>query len=74
MAFHSLGATTLKGEFKQLSANTTKNSAAKNIRRAESDVDRITLLEQRIIDSYARAVALSTSPQQQEAKTKVSHS
>lgn len=72
IAYHGLGATTLKGEFRQLSAEYNEKYGGKEPSAEQKAMwDRINLLEDRIIYSYARAVALSTSPQQQEAKAKV---
>lgn len=72
IAYHGLGATTLKGEFKQVSAEYNEKYAAKEpSAEQKAMLERINHLEERVIDAYARAVALSTNPQQQEARTRV---
>lgn len=72
LAYHRLGAAILKGEFAQLSAEyNEKFGAKKSSSEQKAMFDQINHVAERAIDAYARAVALSTSPQQQEAKNKI---
>jgi len=72
LAYHRLGAAILKGEFAQLSAEyNEKYGGQKSSSEQTAMFDKINRVVERAIDAYARAVALSTSPQQQEAKSKI---
>jgi hypothetical protein len=72
VAYHRLGAALLKGEFAQLSTEYNEKYGAKQSSAEQKAMfDRINQVIERAIDAYARAVALSTTPQQQEAKNKV---
>lgn len=72
VAYHRLGAALLKGEFAQLSTEYNEKYGAKNSSSEQRAMfDRINHLVERAIDAYARAVALSTNPQQQDARNKV---
>lgn len=72
LAYHRLGAAILKGEFAQLSAEyNEKYGAKKSSAEQQAMFGQINHVVERAIDAYARAVALSTSPQQQEAKNKI---
>ena len=72
LAYHRLGAAILKGEFAQLSAEyNQKYGGQKSSAEQQAMFDRIRHLGERAIDAYARAVALSTSPQQQDARNKI---
>jgi hypothetical protein len=72
IAYHRLGAAILKGEFAQLSAEYNEKYGAKQSSSEQRAMfDRINHLVERAIDAYARAVALSTNPQQQDARNKI---
>ena len=72
LAYHRLGAAILKGEFAQLSAEYNEKYGAKQASAEQkATFDRINHLAERAIDAYARAVALSTNPQQQDARNKI---
>jgi hypothetical protein len=72
LAYHRLGAAILKGEFAQLSAEYNEKYGGKKASTEQQAMfERISHLVERAIDAYARAVALSTSPQQQEARNKI---
>lgn len=72
LAYHRLGAAILKGEFSQVSAEYNEKFGNKPASaEQEAMFERISRLAERAIDAYARAVALSTSPIQQEAKSKI---
>lgn len=70
--YHRLGVAILKGEFAQVSAEYNQKYGQK-----ESSPDQRIMMAQleklieRAIDAYARAVALSKSPQQQESRAKI---
>jgi tetratricopeptide (TPR) repeat protein len=70
--YHRLGVAILKGEFAQISAEYNQKYGQK-----ESSPDqrammaRLQKLIEQAIDAYARAVALSKSPQQQESRAKI---
>lgn len=70
--YHRLGVALLKGEFAQLSAEYNQkyvNKEASAEQRAM--MERLQKLVERATDAYARAIALSKSPQQQEARAKI---
>jgi hypothetical protein len=72
VAYHRLGAAILKGEFAQLSAQYNEKYGAKRSSAEQKAMfDQINHLVERAIDAYARAVALSTGPQQQDARSKI---
>ena len=72
LAYHRLGAAILKGEFAQLSAEyNTKYGARQSSPQQKAMFDQINHVIERAIDAYARAVALSTTPQQQDAKNRI---
>ena len=72
IAYHRLGAAILKGEFARLSAEYNEKYGAKQSSPEQRAIfDRINHLCERAIDAYARAVALSTNPQQQDARNKI---
>lgn len=71
-AYHRLGVTILKGEFAQLSAEYNEKFGGKpSSAEQKALLERITHLVEQTIDAYARAVALSTRPEQQEARNKI---
>lgn len=70
--YHRLGVAILKGEFAQVSAEYNQKFANKEASPEQrAMMDRLQKLIERAIDAYARAVALSKSPQQQEARAKI---
>jgi hypothetical protein len=72
LIYHRLGIAILKGEFAQVSAEYNEKYGNKEPSPEQKAMfERINHLGERAIDAYARAVALSTSPQQQELKTKI---
>jgi hypothetical protein len=72
IAYHRLGVAILKGEFAQVSAEYNEKFGNKpSSAEQKAMFERISHLGERAIDAYARAVALSTSPQQQETKNRV---
>jgi hypothetical protein len=70
--YHRMGVAILKGEFAELSAEYNEKYGAK-LSSAEQTalLGRIKHLVERAIDAYARAVALMTKPDQQEARNKI---
>jgi hypothetical protein len=71
-AYHRLGVATLKGEFTQLSAEYNEKFGNKPPSPEQAAMlQRIQHLVERAIDAYARAVALSTKPEQEETRTKI---
>ena len=71
-AYHRMGIAILKGEFAQLSTEYNEKYGSKQASAEQTAMlQRITKLAERAIDSYARAVALSSSTDQQEARTKI---
>ena len=72
MAYHRLGVSILKGEFAQLSTQYNEKFGGKPSSPEQSAMlKRLTSLVNQTIDAYARAVALSTKPEQQEARNKI---
>jgi len=70
--YHRLGVAILKGEFAQVSAEYNQkfgNKEASPEQRAM--MERLQKLVERALDAYARAVALSTAPKQEEARAKI---
>jgi hypothetical protein len=71
-AYHRLGVSILKGEFAQLSNEYNQKFGGKPSSPEQTAMlQRITLLIEQTIDAYARAVALMTKPEQQDARTKI---
>ncbi len=71
-AYHRLGVSILKGEFAQLSTQYNEKFGGKPSSPEQTAMlNRIQHLVEQTIDAYARAVALSTKPEQQEARTKI---
>lgn len=71
-AYHRLGVSILKGEFAQLSAEYNEKFGGKPSSPEQTALlQRITRLVEQTIDAYARAVALSTKPEQKEARDKI---
>ena len=71
-AYHRLGVAILKGEFAQLSAEYNEKFGGKQSSPEQTAMlQRITHLIDQTIDAYARAVALSTKPEQKEARDKI---
>ena len=67
-----LGAALLKGEFAQLSAEYNEKFGNKPASAEQNAMlQKITHVVERVIDAYARAVALSTKPEQKEARDKI---
>jgi len=71
-AYHRLGVSILKGEFTQFSTLYNEKFGNKPPSQEQTAMfERIKHLADRAIDAYARAVALSTRPEQQDAKNKI---
>lgn len=71
-AYHRMGMAILKGEFAQLSTEYNEKYGAKQASaEQQAMLKRLLALADRAIDAYARAVALSSSPQQTEARAKI---
>ena len=71
-AYHRLGISILRGEFTQFSALYNEKFGNKPPSPEQTAMlERIKHLAGRAIDAYARAVALSTRPEQQDAKNKI---
>lgn len=72
IAYHRLGAAILKGEFAQLSKEYNEKFGGKPSSPEQTAIlNRLTILVNQTIDAYARAVALSTKPEQQEMRNKI---
>lgn len=72
LIYNLLGIAILKGEYAQLSADyNTKFGNKPPSAEQEAMLKRIVELGERAIDAYARAVALSTKPEQQEGRTRM---
>lgn len=72
IAYHRLGAAILKGEFAQLSNEYNQKFGGKPASAEQAAMlRRLTALVNQTIDAYARAVALSARPEQQEMRTKI---
>jgi len=70
--YHRMGVAILKGEFAQVSAEYNEKFGGKPASAEQKALlDKLGHLVERTIDAYARAVALSTRPEQQEARTKI---
>jgi hypothetical protein len=71
-AYHRLGVTILKGEFAQLSNEYNEKFGGKQSSPEQAAMlSRITHLIEQTIDAYARAVALSSKPEQKDARDKI---
>ena len=72
LTYNLLGIAILKGEYAQVSADyNTKFGNKPPSPEQEAMFKRIVQLGDRAIDAYARAIALSTKPEQQEGRTKM---
>jgi hypothetical protein len=72
LTYNLLGISILKGEYAQVSAEYNAKFGNKPPSpEQEAMLKRIIQLGERAIDAYARSVALSTKPEQQEARTKM---
>jgi hypothetical protein len=72
LVYNLLGVAILKGEYAQVAADyNTKFGNKPPSPEQQAMWDRIAKLGARVIDAYARAVALSTKPEQAEAKAKM---
>jgi hypothetical protein len=70
--YHHMGVAIIKGEFAQLSDEYNQKYGGKPSSGDQRAMfERLTHLVERAIDAYARAVALSTKPEQQEARNKI---
>jgi hypothetical protein len=70
--YHHLGVAIIKGEFAQLSTEYNEKYGAKQSSGEQKAMfERITHLVEQAIDAYARAVALMTRPEQQDARNKI---
>jgi len=71
-AYHRLGVCILKGEFAQLSAEyNQKYGGQKESAEQTAMLQRVTQLVEQTTDAYARAIALSTRPEQKDAREKI---
>ena len=71
-AYHRLGVSILKGEFATASNEYNQKFGGKQSSPEQAALlNRITHLIEQTIDAYARAVALSTKPEQKEARDKM---
>ena len=72
LTYRLLGVAILKGEFAQMTSEYNEKFGSKPSSPDQTAMlARITALADRAIDAYARAVALSTNPQQQEVRGKM---
>jgi hypothetical protein len=70
--YHRMGSAILRGEFTQLSSEYNERFGSKPPSPEQTAMlERIKHLAERAIDAYARAVALSTTPEQQQARSKI---
>ncbi len=70
--YHRMGVAILRGDFALLSRDYNEKYGAKPASPEQKQMfERLSHLVERTIDAYARAVALSTRPEQQEARTKI---
>jgi hypothetical protein len=70
--YHRMGVAILRGEFAVLSQEYNEKYGAKPASVEQKQMfERLSRLIERTIDAYARAVALSTRPEQQEARTRI---
>lgn len=70
--YHRMGVAILRGDFALLSKEYNEKYGAKPASPEQKQMfERLSHLVERTIDAYARAVALSTKPEQQEARTKI---
>jgi hypothetical protein len=67
-----MGVAILKGEFAQVSVEYNEKFGAKPPSKEQTAMlERVNQVAERAIDAYARAVALMTKPEQQDAKNKI---
>jgi len=72
LTYNLLGASILKGEYAQVAAEyNTKFGNKPPSSEQQAMWQRVSKLGERVIDAYARAVALSTRPEQAEGKAKM---
>ena len=72
VAYHRLGVAILKGEFAQLSNEYNQKFGGKTSSPEQTAMlQRLSSLVNQTMDAYARAVALSTKPEQQELRNKI---
>ncbi len=72
LVYYRLGVAILKGEFAQVSSEyNEKYGAQRASPEQQAMLERVQKLGGRAIDAYARAIALSTKPEQQPFKTKL---
>jgi hypothetical protein len=70
--YHRMGMAIIKGEFAQLSVEYNEKFGGKPASAGQTAMlERIIHLAERAVDAYARAVALMTRPEQQDAKNKI---
>jgi hypothetical protein len=70
--YHRMGVAILRGDFALLSKEYNEKYGAKPASPDQKQMfERLSHLVDRTIDAYARAVALSTKPEQQDARTKI---
>jgi hypothetical protein len=70
--YHRMGVAILRGDFALLSREYNEKYGAKPASPEQKQMfERLSHLVDRTIDAYARAVALSTKPEQQDARTKI---
>jgi len=70
--YRRMGVAILKGEFAQISAKYNEEFGTKPPSKEQAAaLERVGQVAERAIDAYARAVALSTGPEQQAAKSKL---
>jgi hypothetical protein len=71
-AYHRLGVSILRGEFAPLSAEYNQKFGGKPSSTEQTEMlARLTRIVEQAIDAYARAVALSTKPEQQAVREKI---
>ena len=72
LIYHRMGVAILKGEFTQLSTEYNEKFGTRPPSPEQTAMlERIKHLADRAIDAYARAVALSNKPEQQQARSKI---
>jgi hypothetical protein len=70
-SFYLLGATILNGEYVPLATEYKATFEGKDKSpEQQAMLDRLTAIQNRVVDAFARAVALATKPDQQAFKTK----
>ncbi|MCA1578833.1 MAG: hypothetical protein LC794_15890 [Acidobacteria bacterium] len=72
LTYNLLGIAILKGEYAQVSTEYNEKFGAKpGSPEQQAMLQRVVKVGERAVDAYARAVALSTKPEQQEARAKM---